>query len=92
MKEHTALFIDKNTAAYFDSFGIEYISRELLSKIKDKLIIHNIFRIQFNFNMSGIFEGSFFWAWRGGGSQFDPPHFSYFKKNLSNTNIALYNC
>ena len=73
MKEHIALFIDKNTAAYFDSFGIEYISRELLSKIKDKLIIHNIFRIQFNFNMSVLFDGSFFWAWRGG--QFDPPTF-----------------
>ena len=67
MKERIALFIDKNTAAYFYSFGIEYISRELLSKIKDKLIIHNIFRIQFNFSMSGLFEGIFFWAWRGGG-------------------------
>ena len=35
-----SLFIDRNTAVYFDSFGIE--------KIKDKSITHNIFRIQDN--------------------------------------------
>ena len=43
-----SLFIDKNTAAYFDSFGIEYIPQELLNKIRDKPITHNIFRIQEN--------------------------------------------
>ena len=37
-----SLFIDKSTTVYFDSFGIEYIP----NKIKDKSIIHNIFRIQ----------------------------------------------
>ena len=42
------LFINKNTAVYFDSFGIEYIPREVLSKIKDKSITQNIFRIQDN--------------------------------------------
>ena len=31
---------------YFDSFGIEYITQEVLSKIKEKSITHNIFRIQ----------------------------------------------
>ena len=36
------LFIDKNTAAYF---GIEYIPKEVLSKIKDKSITHNTFWI-----------------------------------------------
>ena len=43
---------------------------------------------QFNFNpnKAGLFEGSFFW----GESQFEHP--SYFKKNLSNINITLYNC
>ena len=40
------LFIDRNTAAYFDSFGIEYIPQEVLNKIKDKSITQNIFRIQ----------------------------------------------
>ena len=40
------LFIDKNMAVYLDSFGIEYIPQELLSKIKDKSITQNIFRIQ----------------------------------------------
>ena len=43
-----SLFIDRNAAVYFDSFGIAYISREVLSKIKDKSISHNIFRIQDN--------------------------------------------
>ena len=42
------MFIDKNTAVYFDSFGIEYIPQEVLNKIKDKSITHNIFRIQDN--------------------------------------------
>ena len=43
-----SLFIDRNTSVYFDSFGIEYISQEVLNKIKDKSITHNIFRIQGN--------------------------------------------
>ena len=43
-----SLFVDKNLAVYFDSFGIEYIPQEVLNKIKDKSIAHNIFRIQDN--------------------------------------------
>ena len=41
-----SLFIDRHASVYFDSFGIEYISQELLSKIRDKPITHNIFRMQ----------------------------------------------
>ena len=33
---------------YFGPFGIEYIPQEVLNKIKDKSITHNIFRIQDN--------------------------------------------
>ena len=40
-------FFDKNLAVYFNSFGIEYISQEVLNKIKDN---RNIFRIQFYSN------------------------------------------
>ena len=36
----------KNTNVYFGSFGIEYISLELLNKLKDELVTYNIFRIQ----------------------------------------------
>ena len=43
-----SLFIDRNTAVYSDSFGIEYIPQEVLNKIKDKSITHNIFKIQDN--------------------------------------------
>ena len=43
-----SLFIDRNTSVYFDSFGIQYIPQEVLNKIKDKSITHNIFRIQGN--------------------------------------------
>ena len=43
-----SLFINKNIAIYFDSFGIEYIPQEVLNKINDKSITHNIFRIQDN--------------------------------------------
>ena len=43
-----SLFIDRNTVVFFDSFGIENIPQEELKKIKDKLITHNILRIQDN--------------------------------------------
>ena len=43
-----SLFIDRNFAVYFDSFGIEYILPEVLNKIRNKSITHNIFKIQDN--------------------------------------------
>ena len=46
-----SLFIEKKTpAVYFDLFRIriENIPQEVLNKIKDKSITHNIFRIQDN--------------------------------------------
>ena len=43
-----SLFTNRTTAVYFDSFGIEYIPQEVLNKIKDISIAHNIFRIQDN--------------------------------------------
>ena len=43
-----SLFIDRNTAVYFDSLGIEYIPEEVLNKITDESITDNIFRIQDN--------------------------------------------
>ena len=43
-----SLFVDRNTAVYFDSFGIEFTTQDLLSKIRDKSITHNVFRIQDN--------------------------------------------
>ena len=53
------LFTDKNTAVYFVFFGIVYITQEVLSKIKDKTITHNIFRMQFE---ASIVCGLFFIA------------------------------
>ena len=43
-----SLFIDRVTAAYVESFGIECIHEEVLNKIRDKSITHNTFRIQDN--------------------------------------------
>ena len=43
-----SLYIDRNTAVYFDSFGIEYILQEVLNKIRDKSITRNMFGIQDN--------------------------------------------
>ena len=34
--------IDRNTAVYFDSFEIEYIPQEVLSKAKYKSVTHRI--------------------------------------------------
>ena len=51
-------------------------------------------KFSINTNKAGFFEGSFFLKGGGeAGGQFDPPFISsYFKKNLSNSNITLCNC
>ena len=41
-----SLFVVRNTAVYFDSFEIKYIPLDVLNKIRDNSITHNIFRIQ----------------------------------------------
>ena len=45
IKKHIGflLFIDRNTAVYFDLFGNEYIPQEVLNKVKGNSITHNIF-------------------------------------------------
>ena len=47
VKEHTG-FHYLLTEMQLHTFGIEYIPQEVLSKIKNKSITHNIFRIQDN--------------------------------------------
>ena len=42
----TALPVYKKTVAYFDSFGIAHISKEVKKYVNNKNIIANIFRIQ----------------------------------------------
>ena len=49
------LFIDRNTTGYFDSFEIEYILQNALSKVKDKSVIKKLFRIQDNDSIMGGF-------------------------------------
>ena len=63
------------------------IGKLLSFSIKANRLIN--FEEALNPNKAGLFEGRFFW--RG---QFDPPPppSSYFKKNLSNINMTLYNC
>ena len=53
------LFIDRNTVVYFNSFGIEHIPQQVLHKIKDKSITHNIFRMQ---DSDSIIYGSYWIA------------------------------
>ena len=50
-----ALFIDRNTSAYFVTFGIEYIPDGVLSKIKDEWITYNLFGIQDNESITSGF-------------------------------------
>ena len=40
---YVLLLIDKHITAYFDSFGIKYITQELLNKIKGISIAQNIY-------------------------------------------------
>ena len=41
-----ALYVNTKTVTYFDSFGVEHISKEIKRFINNKNIIANIFRIQ----------------------------------------------
>ena len=41
-----ALHVNNNNVTYFDSFGVEHISKEIKGFIKNKNIKTNIFRIQ----------------------------------------------
>ena len=41
-----ALSVNNKTIAYFDSFGVEHIPREIMKSIARKKIITNIYRIQ----------------------------------------------
>ena len=50
-----SLFIDNNAVVYFDSFGIEYIPQEVLKKIEDKSITHNLYIIQDDDSIMGGF-------------------------------------
>ena len=43
-----ALFCSRNEVAYFDSFGIEHIPKEIKNFIENKNIKANIFRVQAN--------------------------------------------
>ena len=48
-------FIDRNAVVYFDPFGMEYISQEVLNKIRDKSITHSVLRIQDNDSIMCLF-------------------------------------
>ena len=41
-----ALYVNNKTFTYFDSFGIEHISKEVKKFVNNKNILVNIFRIQ----------------------------------------------
>ena len=53
------------------------------------IFCHTIAIYFLNPKKAGLFEDRFFWGGGRGRCQSDPP--SYFKKNLLNINIALYN-
>ena len=40
------LYVQSNDVTYFDSFGVEHVSKEIRTFISDKNIKTNIFRIQ----------------------------------------------
>ena len=51
-----ALYVNNKTVTYFDSFGIEHISKEIKKFINNKNIIVNIFRVQaYDLVMCGYF-------------------------------------
>ena len=50
-----ALYVQNNDATYFDSFGVEHISKEIKTFITNKNIKTKIFRIQARFSNVQIF-------------------------------------
>ena len=51
-----ALYVHKNNITYFDSFGVEYIPKDLRTFINNKNIKTNIFKIQeYDLIMCGYF-------------------------------------
>ena len=52
-----ALYVNKKTVIYFDSFGIEHISKEVKKFVNNKNITANIFRIQ---TYDSLMHGYFF--------------------------------
>ena len=50
-----SLFIDRNTGVYVDSFGHEYISQEVLIKMKHESINQKISKIQSDDSVFGVF-------------------------------------
>ena len=42
------IFVKKDEIIYFDSFGVGYIPKEIMERIKNKIIKTSIFRIQDN--------------------------------------------
>ena len=52
----TALYVNNKTAAYFDSFGIEHIPKEVKKFIGNENMVTNIYRIQ---NYDSIMCGYF---------------------------------
>ena len=48
-----ALFCNKNTVIYFDSFGVEHIPKEIKKFTENKNIKANIFRVQENGSIMG---------------------------------------
>ena len=55
-----ALYVNKKTVTYFDSFGVEHIPKEIKKFINNKNIIANIFRIQtYDSAMCGYFCNGF---------------------------------
>ena len=55
-----ALYVNTKTVTYFDSFGVEHISKEIKKCINNKNIIANIFRLQaYDSVMCGYFCNGF---------------------------------
>lgn len=52
-----AIYLKNDNVTYFDSFGIEYIPKEITKLINDKSIKSNIFRIQ---SLNSILCGYFY--------------------------------
>ena len=50
-----ALWVDNNSITYFDSFGVEYIPKEIKAFIRNKNFKANIFRIQAYDSIFNIF-------------------------------------
>ena len=84
-----ALYFNKNQVTYFNSFGVEYTSKEIKEFFSDKDVTANIFRVQAYNSICGYFCIAFMEHILKGSNFFDCSRMFFHSNCKNNDNISL---